>query len=87
MENIKYYEVEFGKSVELNDDSFCNTPDRYSMCILGKRMPTYEEAETFCKKDMELMGYDVVTDVLEIDYDEAHNFFDMENESQFPVFE
>lgn len=86
VENIKYYEVELGKSVELNDDSFCNTPDRYSMCILGNRMPTLKEAEVFLKKDMELMGYDAVTMVIEIDFDEAHNFFDMEKENQFPIF-
>lgn len=85
--NIKYYEVEFGKSEELNDDAFCDTPDRYSMCILGKRMPTFDEAKEFLKKDMEILGYDEITDILEIDYNEAHEFFNMENENNFPIFE
>ena len=36
--------------------------------------------------DLEKMGYDHVTEVLEIDYEEAHKFFDMERENDFPVF-
>ena len=78
MENIKYYEVEFGKRT--------NETDVFSMCIVGKRKPTIEEAEKFLAEDLEMMGYDYVTEVLEIDYDEAHNFFDMERENDFPVF-
>ena len=58
----------------------------YSICIIGERKPTYKEAETFCKKDMEEMGYKYVVAVREIDAYEAHNFFDMENEKNFPVF-
>lgn len=87
MKEIKYYEVEFGKSVELNDDSFCDTPDRYSMCILGKRMPSLEEAKVFLKADMENFGYDEITEIREIDFEEACEFFDMENEANYPVFE
>lgn len=87
MKVINYYEVEFGKSEELNDDSFCDTPDRYSMCILGKRMPSVEEAKVFLKVDMNNLGYDEITDIREIDYEEAHEFFDMSNEDNFPVFE
>lgn len=79
MENIKYYEVEFGKR---EDET-----DVFSMCIIGVRKPTIEEAEKFLAKDLEMMGYDNVTEVLEIDYYEAHNFFDMERENQFPIFE
>ena len=40
----------------------------------------------FCKEDMEKMGYKYVVAVREIDSYEAHNFFDMENEKNFPVF-
>jgi hypothetical protein len=79
MENIKYYEVEFGKRTD--------ETDVFSMCIVGKRKPTIEEAEKFLASDLEMMGYDYVTEVLEIDHDEAHNFFDMERENQFPIFE
>ena len=79
MENIKYYEVEFGKRAD--------ETDVFSMCIVGKRKPTIEEAEKFLASDLEMMGYDHVTEVLEIDHDEAHNFFDMERENQFPIFE
>lgn len=78
MENIKYYEVEFGKR---EDET-----DVFSMCIVGVRKPTIEEAEKFLASDLEMMDYDHVTEVLEIDYDEAHNFFDMERENNFPVF-
>lgn len=42
-----------------NPCSFCYGGD-YSICIIGKREPSFEE---------------------------AHNFFDMEQEEQFPVFE
>lgn len=78
MEDIKYYEVEFGKREDKTDV--------FSMCIVGVRKPTIEEAEKFLAEDLEMMGYDHITEVLEIDYDEAHNFFDMERENQFPIF-
>ena len=78
MENIKYYEVEFGKKAD--------ETDVYSMCIVGVRKPTIEEAEKFLASDLEMMGYDYITEVWEIDFDEAHNFFDMERENDFPVF-
>lgn len=78
MENIKYYEVEFGKR---KDET-----DVFSMCIVGIRKPTIEEAEKFLAEDLEIMGYDHVNEVIEIDFEEAHNFFDMERENNFPVF-
>lgn len=78
MENIKYYEVEFGKKAD--------ETDVFSMCIVGVRKPTIEEAEKFLVKDLEIMGYDHVNEVLEIDFNEAHKFFDMERENHFPVF-
>jgi hypothetical protein len=78
MEKIKYYEVEFSKK----DDK----TDMYSICILGIKKPTIEEAQMFLKKEIEVMGYDYVSDVLEITYEEAHEFFDMEREDEFPVF-
>lgn len=81
----KYYEVEFAHKEEIEDNSFVGTPDRYSICIIAEHKPTYEEAEEFCKEDMQKWGYDMVSDVIEIPYDEAHSFFDMENEDNFPV--
>ena len=73
-----YYEVEFG--------NWKNLEDLYSICIVGIRKPTLKEAEEFCKKDMVSMGYEYVNDVEEISGEEAHKFFDMENENDYPVF-
>lgn len=67
-----YYEAEFN--------------DGYSICIKGIRKPTVEEANKFLKKDCDHMGTYVI-DVIEIDCSEAHNFFDMEQEEKFPVFQ
>lgn len=83
---MKYYEIEFAHRVEIEDETFINTPDRYSICILAEREPSYEEAENFCKEDMNNLGYDIVSDVLEISKEEAYNFFDMENADNFPIF-
>ena len=74
----KYYEVEFGNWKDAND--------LYSICIIGTRKPTLKEAEEFCRKDMENMGYEYVNDVEEISAEEAHRFFDMENEDAFHIF-
>ena len=74
----KYYEVEFGTSKDLSDS--------YSICIIGERKPSIEEAQEFCKTDLQALGYEHVTDVLEISADEAHRFFDMENEATLPIF-
>lgn len=78
METIRYFEVEFGKKQD--------AADVFSMCIVGVRKPTIEEAEKFLADDLNKMGYDHVTEVLEIDYEEAHKFFDMERENDFPIF-
>ena len=75
----KYYEIEFGNWKDLSD--------LYSICIVGTRKPTLKEAEEFCREDMVNMGYEYVNDVDEISVEEAHKFFDMENEDSFPVFE
>lgn len=80
-----YYEIEFDhepRAREWSDESIGD----YSICIIGKRKPTIKEAEEFCKKDMEQMGYEYVVAVREIDSNEAHMFFDMTQEEKFPVF-
>lgn len=74
----KYYEVEFGNWKDMSDT--------YSICIIGTRLPMLKEAEEFCRKDMESLGYEYVNLVGEISAEEAHRFFDMENEDDFPVF-
>ena len=50
----KYYEIEFGTSKDLSDS--------YSICIIGERKPSIEEAQEFCKTDLRLLGYEHVTD-------------------------
>lgn len=84
--NKKYYEIEFDNDVRCRDDTD-ETIGEYSICIIGKRKPSYKEAEEFCKEDMKITGYKHVVAIREIDAYEAHTFFDMENEDKFPVFE
>lgn len=81
----RYYEIEFDNDIR-SRESTDETVGDYSICIIGERKPNYQEAEEFCKKDMEEMGYKHVVAIREIDDDEAQNFFDMEKESLFPVF-
>ena len=50
------------------------------------RKPTLEEAAKFCAKDMEIMNYKYVVNVIEIDIEEAKTFFDMSNMDKFPIF-
>lgn len=70
--NFRYFEITFN--------------DGYSICIRGMRRPTLDEATIFCKSDMEYFGLKNVVEVIEIDKKEAHDFFDMENESVYPIF-
>lgn len=84
--NKRYFEIEFDNEPRGRDWNE-NCIGDYSICIIGKRVPSFEEAERFCKSDMEQMGYKYVVGVTEIDATEAHNFFDMEQEDKFPVFE
>lgn len=82
----KYYEIEFDNDTRCRDDTD-ETVGEYSICIIGKRKPSYKEAEEFCKEDMKITGYKHVVAIREIDAYEAHTFFDMENEDKFPAFE
>lgn len=81
----KYFEIEFDNDKRARDTDGDIIGD-YSICIIGERKPSIEEAEEFCKKDMDKMGYKYVVSVNEIDEEEAHTFFDMEKENSFPVF-
>lgn len=82
MEN-KYFEVEFARYIGDFEDYISD----YSICIIGKREPSTEEATEFCKEDLQRLGYDFVSNVFPLSSEEAHNFFDMENEEAFPIFE
>ena len=78
MNNVNFYEVEMRNSK--------NMEDSYSMCIKGIRKPNIKEAKDFLKNDLKNLGYDLISDILEISKEEAFNFFDMENEKKFPIF-
>lgn len=83
---MRYFEIEFDNEPRNQDGADGDCVGDYSICILGESEPTIQEASEFCKSDMEQMGYKYVVNVLEIDADEAHKFFDMEKEDEFPVF-
>ena len=81
----RYCEIEFDNFTR-NRDTDGDIVGDYSICIIGVRKPTIQEVEQFCKHDMEITGYKYVVNVLEIDREEAHKFFDMENEDKLPIF-
>lgn len=83
---IRYFEIEFDNVPRNQEGWEGDTIGDYSICILGEREPTIQEATEFCKEDMKQMGYKYVVNVLEIDQEEARTFFDMEREKEFPVF-
>lgn len=78
----KYYEVEFAHE---KFDTSREESDTYSVCIIAEHYPSIEEATEFCKDDMENLGYGIVISVTPLDCEEAHKFFDMENEDSFPI--
>lgn len=78
----KYYEIELGHAPftpETEND------DTYSICIIAEHSPSIEEATKFCNEDMKKFGYEFVRGITDISYEEAHNFFDMSNEIDFPI--
>ena len=83
---IKFFEVEFDNIPRNQSDYDGDVVGEYSICILGMRKPTLEEAAEFCAKDMEIMNYKYVVNVIEIDIEEAKTFFDMSNMDRFPIF-
>ena len=84
---MRYFEIDFDNEPRNQDDMEGDYVGDCSICILGKRRPSVQEAAEFCKKDMQEMGYNYVVNVLEITEYEARTFFDMEKEKEFPVFE
>ena len=83
---MRYFEIEFDNEPRNQDGTDGDVCGEYSICILGESEPTIEEAAEFCKSDMEQTGYQYVVNVREVDEHEAHTFFDMEKEDDFPVF-
>ena len=83
---MRYFEIEFDNEPRNQEDWNGDTIGDYSICILGERKPSIQEAAEFCAKGMKCMGYKYVVNVLEIDQEEARLFFDMERENEFPVF-
>jgi hypothetical protein len=81
MENeMRYFEVDIVSTTDINAGT-------YSICIRGIREPSKKEAKEFLEKDMESLGYDTVSFVNETTLEEAKNFYDMENEDKFPIFQ
>ena len=80
----KYYEVEISK----HDCRAKNGKrNETSMCIVGIREPSIKEAEKFLADDIiRVYKCTNVDKVREISKEEAYSSFDMENESDFPVF-
>lgn len=71
---MKYYEVLF--------------KDSYGICIKSEvENPTREQAAEFLRLDMERFNYKLqdIESIDEISLDEVKNFYDMENEKDFPV--
>ena len=83
---MRYFEIEFDNEPRNQENTDGDTIGDYSICILGEREPSIQEAAEFCKIDMEEMGYKYVVNVLEIPQEEARTFFDMEREKDFPIF-
>jgi hypothetical protein len=77
---VKYFEVDIENSTD-------NEAGTYSICIKGTRKPSKREAKEFLKKDMESLGYDTVSFINETTLEEAKNFYDMEGEANFPIFQ
>lgn len=67
----KYYEVEFARYI----GDFEDYTSDYSICIVGKREPSIEEATKFCKEYLKKLNYDFVSNVFPLSYEEAHDFF------------
>lgn len=79
MKKYNYYELEF--LTECFDGEIKHAD---SMCVLGYRKPTIEEAKEFWKADCEMYG-DLVA-IYELSEEEAHSGFDMSRENEFPIF-
>lgn len=87
---VKYYEIEFGRKFNEKSESPYETDDgipivygmigtEYSIAIKADHYPTLQEAENFCKEDIEKFGYDGVYGITPLTEQEVHSFFDDSN--------
>ena len=83
---MKFYEVELWRDYVDENGKIDGGITDYSMCIKGLRKPSVVEAELFCAKDIEALGYKGVTRVTEISKRDAYEEFEMENKENYPVF-
>lgn len=77
-QKIKYFVLEFA----IDEDSEKTS----TMCVLGYRQPTFEEAEEFWKEDCTRYGDEKLNAIYEIESSQAHDEFDMDDMATFPVF-
>lgn len=73
---MKYFEIDMSNEREEG----C-----YSMCIKAMHEPTKEEVKEFLAEDMKELGYTEIDAIIETTLEDAKNFYDMENEENFPV--
>ena len=78
MEKVRYFEVDMSNKEEKG----C-----YSMCIKATHKPTKQEVKKFLAEDMRNLGYTKIDTIIETTLKEAKNFYDMENEENFPVLQ
>ena len=87
---IKFYEIEFGQKFNEKSESPYETDDGipivhgmvdvgYSIAIKADHYPSLQEAEIFCKEDIEKFGYDGVYGITPLTKQEVHSFFDDSN--------
>ena len=85
---MNYYEVIFDNTHNIRPNM--DDDETVSMCILGERKPTKEEAKHFCAADMKKMHVTDVVAVEEIIMRDAEYFFGMTEEDilsgKYPVF-
>ena len=85
---IKFFEVELDdnpRSKEL--DNTDELVGQVSVCVLGRRKPSFEEAEKFCSPALEATDLPYVIAVREIDAETAATYLDMNHLNAYPVFE
>lgn len=83
----RYFEIEMSndntidRSVEGHESDCC-------ICIVANREPrNFEEVGKFCKSDIERYGLKYVVSITELTKKEAYEFYNMENENSFPIFQ
>ena len=75
---MRYFEVDMSNG---------NNEDCYSMCIKATHHPTKSEVALFLSDDMKNMGYTKIDTIIETTLEDAKQFYDMENEANFPVLQ